>query len=99
MIEVEPLLERLIADFGGNYVFALDILGQYRQDRRSVDASWRGDFDPAPRPRPGAPPPPARRAGAPAPAPPRHGHGRATGARPPRRARDGDGGALEGGGA
>ena len=42
---MEPLFERLIADFGGNYVFALDILGQYRQDRRSVDASWREYFD------------------------------------------------------
>jgi 2-oxoglutarate dehydrogenase E1 component len=43
----EPLLETLVNDFGGNYVFALDVLEQYRSDRRSVDASWREYFDKA----------------------------------------------------
>jgi 2-oxoglutarate decarboxylase len=43
----DPLLETLVNDFGGNYVFALDLLQQYRQDRRSVDASWRTYFDKA----------------------------------------------------
>ena len=43
----EPLLETLVHDFGGNYVFALDVLEQYRHDRRSVDASWRSYFDKA----------------------------------------------------
>src|SRR5207247_2737243 len=37
----DPLLETLVNDFGGNYVFALDVLEQYRSDRHSVDASWR----------------------------------------------------------
>jgi len=41
----DPLLETLVNDFGGNYVFALDVLDQYRHDRRSVDASWRDYFD------------------------------------------------------
>src|SRR5258706_7260323 len=43
----DPLLETLVNDFGGNYVFALDVLEQYRSDRRSVDASWRDYFDKA----------------------------------------------------
>ena len=43
----DPLLETLVNDFGGNYVFALDLLEQYRQDRRSVDATWRAYFDKA----------------------------------------------------
>jgi multifunctional 2-oxoglutarate metabolism enzyme len=43
----EPLLETLVNDFGGNYVFALDVLEQYRSDRRSVDTSWREYFDKA----------------------------------------------------
>jgi 2-oxoglutarate dehydrogenase E1 component len=43
----DPLLETLVNDFGGNYVFALDLLAQYRQDRKSVDASWRAYFDKA----------------------------------------------------
>ena len=43
----EPLLETLVNDFGGNYVFALDVLEQYRSDRRSVDPSWREYFDKA----------------------------------------------------
>ena len=46
----DPLLETLVNDFGGNYVFALDLLEQYRQDRRSVDATWRAYFDKAPPP-------------------------------------------------
>ncbi len=41
----DPLLETLVSDFGGNYVFALDLLEQYRQDRDSVDAGWRTYFD------------------------------------------------------
>src|SRR3989442_50389 len=43
----DPLLETLVNDFGGNYVFALDVLEQYRSDRQSVDASWRAYFDKA----------------------------------------------------
>jgi 2-oxoglutarate dehydrogenase E1 component len=43
----DPLLETLVRDFGGNYVFALDLLEQYRRDRRSVDATWRAYFDKA----------------------------------------------------
>jgi len=41
----DPLLDSLVNDFGGNYVFALDLLGQYRQDRRTVEKSWRDYFD------------------------------------------------------
>ena len=41
----EPLLDTLIADFGGNYVFALDLLGEYQRDPSSVDGSWRDYFD------------------------------------------------------
>ena len=41
----DPLLETLVNDFGGNYEFALDVLDQYRNDRRSVDPSWRDYFD------------------------------------------------------
>jgi len=41
----EPLLETLVNDFGGNYVFALDLLEMYRADRGSVDPSWRSYFD------------------------------------------------------
>jgi len=41
----EPLLDTLVSDFGGNYPFALDLLGQYRQDRQSVEPSWREYFD------------------------------------------------------
>jgi len=48
----EPLLDKLVGDFGGNYIFALDILEEYRRDRRSVDPSWRAYFDAAT----GAPP-------------------------------------------
>jgi 2-oxoglutarate dehydrogenase E1 component len=43
----EPLLETLVNDFGGNYVFALDLLEMYREDRGSVDPSWRTYFDKA----------------------------------------------------
>src|SRR5713101_2485286 len=43
----DPLLDSLISDFGGNYVFALDVLEQYRHDRHSVDTSWREYFDKA----------------------------------------------------
>jgi 2-oxoglutarate dehydrogenase E1 component len=45
--QADPLLDALISDFGGNYTFALDLLDQYRQDRRSVDPSWRDYFDKA----------------------------------------------------
>jgi 2-oxoglutarate dehydrogenase E1 component len=41
----DPLLNALVADFGGNYVFALDVLEDYRRDRRAVDPSWRDYFD------------------------------------------------------
>ena len=41
----DPLLDSLVNDFGGNYVFALDLLELYRQDRRSVEKSWRDYFD------------------------------------------------------
>jgi len=41
----DPIVESLIADFGGNYVLALELLEQYRQDRASVDSSWRVYFD------------------------------------------------------
>ncbi len=41
----DPLVETLISDFGGNYVFALDLLESYRADRKSVDKSWRDYFD------------------------------------------------------
>ncbi|HET8646719.1 MAG TPA: 2-oxo acid dehydrogenase subunit E2, partial [Vicinamibacteria bacterium] len=41
----DPLLETLVADFGGNYVFALDQLELYRQDRRAVEKGWRDYFD------------------------------------------------------
>jgi multifunctional 2-oxoglutarate metabolism enzyme len=43
--QADPVLETLVNDFGGNYVFALDLLEQYRQDRKSVDGSWRAYFD------------------------------------------------------
>src|SRR5512141_2994605 len=43
----DPLLETLVNDFGGNYVFALDLLEQYRLDRKNVDATWRAYFDKA----------------------------------------------------
>jgi 2-oxoglutarate dehydrogenase E1 component len=54
----DPLLDRLVSDFGGNYVFALDLLEQYRQDRKSVEESWRTYFDAAlgVTPEPEAPP-------------------------------------------
>jgi len=61
---IDPILDALIQDFGGNYVFALDLLDQYRHDRRTVDASWRDYFDrlmgeaPAPREEPVAEPAP-----------------------------------------
>ncbi|HYU43569.1 MAG TPA: 2-oxo acid dehydrogenase subunit E2, partial [Vicinamibacteria bacterium] len=41
----DPLVDALVKDFGGNYVFALDILEQYRSNPQSVDASWRQYFD------------------------------------------------------
>jgi 2-oxoglutarate dehydrogenase E1 component len=41
----DPLLDSLVNDFGGNYVFALELLEQYRQDRHSVEKSWRDYFD------------------------------------------------------
>ena len=58
--QADPLVDALVKDFGGNYVFALDILEQYRSNPQSVDASWREYFDRllgvAPKPEP--PPPP-----------------------------------------
>ena len=45
--EADPLLETLVADFGTNYTFALDLLEQYRQDRAAVEAGWRDYFDKA----------------------------------------------------
>ena len=53
----DPLIDSLVADFGGNYTFALELLEQYRLDRNSVDPSWREYFD---RMMGVAPPPPAR---------------------------------------
>lgn len=41
----DPLWDTLVADFGGNYFFALDLLEDYRRDRRAVDGSWRAYFD------------------------------------------------------
>ena len=41
----DPLMQSLVNDFGGNYVFALDLLEQYRSDRTAVDDSWREYFD------------------------------------------------------
>jgi multifunctional 2-oxoglutarate metabolism enzyme len=41
----DPLLDALVSDFGGNYVFALDLLESYRQDPGSIEASWREYFD------------------------------------------------------
>jgi 2-oxoglutarate decarboxylase len=43
----DPMLDKLVGDFGGNYVFALDLLELYRQDRKSVEPSWRAYFDEA----------------------------------------------------
>ena len=56
--QADPLLDKLVSDFGGNYVFALDLLEQYRQDRKAVEPSWRAYFDEAlgVRPEPEAPP-------------------------------------------
>jgi 2-oxoglutarate decarboxylase len=45
--EADPLLDRLVTDFGGNYVFALDLLDQYREDPRRVDPTWKRYFDEA----------------------------------------------------
>jgi 2-oxoglutarate dehydrogenase E1 component len=44
-VQADPLLDVLVSDFGGNYVVALDLLEQYRGDRRSVEPSWREYFD------------------------------------------------------
>src|SRR5438105_3134156 len=43
--QADPLVDVLVNDFGGNYVFALDLLEQYRRDRQAVEASWRAYFD------------------------------------------------------
>ena len=43
--QTDPLLDALVRDFGGNYVFALDLLEHYRADRESVEKSWRDYFD------------------------------------------------------
>jgi 2-oxoglutarate decarboxylase len=45
MAQGDDLTDALVADFGANYVFALDLLEQYRHDRRGVEASWRQYFD------------------------------------------------------
>src|SRR6476620_6209596 len=55
--QADPLVDALVKDVGGNYVFALDILEQYRSNPQSVDASWREYFDrllgvPKPEPKP-----------------------------------------------
>jgi 2-oxoglutarate dehydrogenase E1 component len=56
----DPILDALVSDFGGNYAFALDLLEEYRKDRKSVDGSWREYFDrivgTPPEPRPEAAP-------------------------------------------
>jgi 2-oxoglutarate decarboxylase len=73
---LDPLVDALVSDFGGNYAFALDLLEQYRQDPGSVDGSWREYFDRvtgrrlevAAKPVPEASPAPAPEAPAPAPA-------------------------------
>ena len=41
----DPLVESLVNDFGANYVFALDLLEEYRRDRASVEPSWGQYFD------------------------------------------------------
>jgi len=41
----DRVIDCLISDFGGNYVFALDLLEQYRLDPTSVETSWRAYFD------------------------------------------------------
>ncbi|MCM2254128.1 MAG: multifunctional oxoglutarate decarboxylase/oxoglutarate dehydrogenase thiamine pyrophosphate-binding subunit/dihydrolipoyllysine-residue succinyltransferase subunit [Vicinamibacteria bacterium] len=41
----DPLLDALVRDFGGNYVFALDLLDQYRAQPETLDGSWREYFD------------------------------------------------------
>ena len=43
--EADPLLDTLVNDFGANYVFALDLLEEYRRDRGAVEPSWREYFD------------------------------------------------------
>src|SRR5688572_16691157 len=58
----DPIVDTIINDFGANYVFALDLLEQYRGDPGSVEPSWREYFDritgaPSP-PAAAAPPPP-----------------------------------------
>jgi 2-oxoglutarate dehydrogenase E1 component len=56
----EPLVEKLVSDFGTNYAFALDLLNEYRRDRKSVDATWREYFDAATGAPSGEPPSQAR---------------------------------------
>ena len=41
----DPLLDTLVDQFGGNYVFVLDLLEQYRKDPRTIDPSWKDYFD------------------------------------------------------
>ena len=41
----DPLLDTLVDQFGGNYVFVLDLLEQYRMDPQSIDPSWKDYFD------------------------------------------------------
>jgi 2-oxoglutarate decarboxylase len=72
----DPLIDRLIGDFGGNYVFALDVLEEYRRDRRGVDPSWRAYFDAATGAPPEAEPSPVAvvvNEGGPSPSPPAPG--------------------------
>jgi multifunctional 2-oxoglutarate metabolism enzyme len=66
----DPFLDSLVSDFGGNYVFALDLLEQYRKDPLLVEKSWRDYFDRlAGRPAEAEPTRPAAPAAAAAPAP------------------------------
>ena len=41
----DPILEALVNDFGANYVFAVDLLEEYRRDRSAVDPTWGTYFD------------------------------------------------------
>jgi 2-oxoglutarate decarboxylase len=65
----DPLLDTLVDQFGGNYVFVLDLLEQYRLDPRTVDPSWKEYFDRLNGLAATAPAAPAPAAAAPAPAP------------------------------
>ncbi|HVR72385.1 MAG TPA: multifunctional oxoglutarate decarboxylase/oxoglutarate dehydrogenase thiamine pyrophosphate-binding subunit/dihydrolipoyllysine-residue succinyltransferase subunit [Vicinamibacteria bacterium] len=43
--EADSVVDKLVNDFGANYEFAVGLLGEYRRDRASVEASWRQYFD------------------------------------------------------